>query len=104
MEQHLQHWLEKAEQSAQYVIDNTEQSNGACEDCGKVGHLYWFGTVFECGECFTNSVEYWEKRGGHSSEIIFDGDPFPVDEFEWESPAHRQIVARYIFTLTRLVK
>jgi hypothetical protein len=34
--------------------------------------VWYCGTGDECRKCFAESIEYWEERGGFSSEGLFD--------------------------------
>jgi hypothetical protein len=61
----------------QVLEDSREEVNAdSCESCGAVASdttsLHWSGTGAECRACFAESLEYWEDRGGFSSEHIFD--------------------------------
>ncbi len=104
MEHQLEHWLEQAEKAVEHLLSTVEKKHGHCENCGATSvDTYFIGTAFECGVCFVETAEYWEKRGGHSSEIIFDGDPFPVDEFDYDSPVHRAIVAHYFAVMAERI-
>jgi hypothetical protein len=98
------YWMEQAEKSAMFLIDTVEKSSGVCESCGNDSPVtYYMGVAFECGKCFTDSVKYWEDRGGHSSEIIFDGvypDDVPASGSSW----HRGIVAHFMSELAKGVK
>ena len=102
MEHQLENWLDKAEKAVQWVIDTTEKTDGVCEDCGADTSLYYAGTGFVCGACFVTDCEYWEKRGGHSSEIIFDGDPFPT-EWTYDGAEHRAIVGHYFAVMAERI-
>jgi hypothetical protein len=66
---------------AQQVLEDsrhtylTETEADSCESCGAVASdttsLHWSGTGAECRACFAESLEYWEDRGGFSSEHIW---------------------------------
>jgi hypothetical protein len=61
----------------QVLEDSREEVNADfCESCGAVASdttsLHWSGIGAECRACFAESLEYWEDRGGFSSEHIFD--------------------------------
>ena len=63
----------KGIEHARYVLETTRDNvEQACEDCGEVGQTYYGGTASTCRACFAESIRYWEKRGGFSSENIFE--------------------------------
>jgi hypothetical protein len=96
----MTYYLSEAEITARHLVATVEKSSGACESCGKDSPVtFYLGTAFECANCFYDSVTYWEKREGTTSEAIFDGSPFPVDEFKWGGKEHGRIVARHHSTL-----
>ncbi len=100
--EHLEQWLEQAEKAVQWVIDTAEKTDGVCEDCGVETSLYYAGTGFVCGACFVTDCEYWENRGGFSTEIIFDGDPFPT-EWTYNGAEHRAIVGHYFAVMAERI-
>jgi hypothetical protein len=58
---------------ADTVLTECATGVNTCETCGADAvPTWWCGTSDECRKCFTESLEYWEGRGGHSSEAIFD--------------------------------
>lgn len=58
---------------ADIVLTDSASGAGTCETCGAKDVPVWYcGTGDECRQCFAESVEYWEGRGGFSSEAIFD--------------------------------
>ena len=58
---------------ADLVLTESATGVGTCETCGAESvSTWWCGTSDECRKCFIRSLEYWEERGGFSSEGIFD--------------------------------
>jgi hypothetical protein len=58
---------------ADTVLTQSTSGVGTCETCGTESVPVWYcGTGDECRKCFAESVEYWEERGGFSSEGLFD--------------------------------
>jgi hypothetical protein len=98
----VSYYLTEAEKCARYLVDNVEKSSGACEDCEKEAPLYYAGTGFVCGACFVKDCEYWENRGGFTTEAILDGAPFNHHmDWEYGGSDHRRVVAHYFATLDK---
>ena len=58
---------------ADLVLTECATGVNTCETCGAESvPTWWCGTSDECRKCFSESIEYWEGRGGFSSEAIFD--------------------------------
>lgn len=88
-------YLQQAEQSARYLVQTVPKDIGTCESCGKYAiTTYNLGSGYECGNCFYDSVTYWERREGTTTEAIFDGDPFP-EGWKYGGKEHRTVVARH---------
>jgi hypothetical protein len=70
----MKQWaMDMGAEYADIVLTECSSGKGVCETCGAVAVPVWYcGTADECRECFSYSLEYWEGRGGHSSEAIFD--------------------------------
>lgn len=66
-------WAEQlGKAQALLVMTANSSGEGTCENCGATCEVFYCGTGNECGKCFRESIEYWEHRGGFSSEAIFD--------------------------------
>lgn len=70
----MKQWAEQlGKAQALMVLSVNASGDGTCESCGATCEVFYSGTGDECGKCFRESLEYWEHRGGFSSEAIFDG-------------------------------
>jgi hypothetical protein len=49
-----------------------EDSWGVCEECVYESSRWNLGGFLLCRSCLASSVEYWERRGGFSSEFVFE--------------------------------
>ena len=72
--QTMKTWAEQiGMREAVLVLTQSASGVNTCETCGAKDVPVWYcGTGDECRKCFAESVEYWENRGGFSSEAIFD--------------------------------
>jgi hypothetical protein len=88
------------EDSRYQYLSGTEDTN-SCEPCGKTEAdnttLHWGGCGVECRACFAESLEYWEDRGGFSSEHIWgkQWDRIP----EEDSRVYRVLMSGYFAEL-----
>lgn len=99
----LSTYLHQAEESARYLVQTVPKDIGTCESCGKYSETtYNLGSGYECGNCFYDSVAYWERREGTTTEAIFDGDPFP-EEWTYGGEEHRNVITRHHATLAYIL-
>jgi hypothetical protein len=68
LERHGREWAEE------YLRDAFHGS-GTCESCGVFGAVYFTGVGGECRQCTADTVVYWERREGCSSEHVFCNYP-----------------------------
>jgi hypothetical protein len=73
-----------------------QDSYGVCEECACQEPLWNLGGFLLCRSCLASSVEYWECRGGFSSEFVFEGAcRMPAES----SRAYRVAMGSYFATL-----
>jgi hypothetical protein len=78
------------------TLSACEYTHGVCEECECRASLWNLGGFLLCRSCLASSVEYWERRGGFSSEFVFEGAcRMPAES----SRAYRVAMGSYFATL-----
>jgi len=93
--------LEKYGQDiALLVLDTTKLGEGVCAECGATSETYCLtDDLGACSQCVGEAVEYWERRGGMSSEDVLGGlFSRPVDG---ASRVYRVVMGAYFSTIRK---